>query len=192
MRRSLAFGLLGIWMLATGASCETTVQGGHFSAQASGTAAVAGVAVFLLGTGVYCLAYGEACAPDKAEVQARAGARARAQGAFTAGLRRYREGDPAGLEGICLAAHGGYAGAQYFYGTHIFRQGPGRVAEGVAWLRRAAAQGHREADILLRQVNGRAGPAGSDTAPAAIGPPTFMGCMREGTLSQMHRAAGPA
>lgn len=182
MRRSLAFGLLSIWMLATGSSCETMVRGGNFSAQASGTAAAAGIVVFLVGTGVYCLVYNEECFPDEAELQARADAHAQAQAAFTAGLRRYREGDPAGLEGICLAAHRGYAGAQYFYGTHLLRRGPGRGAEGAAWLRRAAAQGHREANILLRQVNGRAGPTGSDTTPATTGPPIFMGCTREGNV----------
>ena len=122
MRRSLAFGLLSIWVLATGASCETTLRGGNFSAQASGAAAAAGIVVYLVGTSVYCLAYKEVCFPDKAELQARADAHTQAQATFTAGLRRYREGDPAGLEGICLAAHQGYAGAQYFFATHLFRQ----------------------------------------------------------------------
>ena len=192
MRRSLAFGLLSIWMLATGASCETMVRGGNFSAQASGTAAAAGVVVFLVGIGVYCLMYDEECFPDEAELLARADAHTQAQAAFTAGLRRYREGDPAGLEGICLAAHRGYASAQYFYGTHLFRQGSGRLAEAAAWLRRAAAQGHREADIVLRQVNGWSGLTGSDAPPAATGPPTFMGCTRERTLSHSHHTADSA
>lgn len=171
MRRSLAFGLLAIWMLTTGASCQTTVQGGNFRAEGSGAAAGVGVALFLVSGAIICLSDTEDCFLDEDEVRARAAAAAQVRATFTAALRRYREGDPTGLEGICLAAHQGYANAQYFYGVHLFKRDPARTAEGVAWLRRAAAQGHRAADILLRQVTGPAGPIGAEPAPAAVAPP---------------------
>ena len=183
MRRSVAFVLFSVWLLTTGSSCQTTAQGSNFHFESSGAASAAGIGVFLVAAGIYCLANTENCFPDEEKLQARAASYAQAQATFTAGLRRYREGDPTGIESICLSAHRGYANAQYFYGTHLFKQGPTRTAEGVAWLRRAAMQGHREADILIRQVNGWVGPAGPESAvaPVSVGPPTFMACTGEGS-----------
>lgn len=178
MRRKLIFGLLAIWILTTGSSCQTNVKGGTGSYHASGAAAGVGVAVFLVGGGIYCIVNTEACFPDEEALQARAAAYAEAQATFAAGLRRKGEGDPTGIEWICQSAHKGYAAAQYFYGVHLYRLGPERRSESEAWLRRAAAQGHTAADLLLRQVAGGAGPSASHngSAPGAAEPPPFATC----------------
>ncbi len=145
MPRTLIFGLLTIWILTPGSSCQTNVNSGSGSFHASGTAAGVGVAVFLVGGGIYCIANTEECFPDEEALQAQAVAYAEAQSTFAAGLRRQREGDPTGIEWICQSAHKGYAAAQYFYGVHLYRLGPERRSESEAWLRRAAAQRHSEA-----------------------------------------------
>ena len=180
MWRPWVFGALAIWFLTTGSSCQTTLSGGSGAVHATGAAAAAGIAVFLVGAGIYCLVYTEECFPDEEALRAQATAYAEAQAAFVAGLRQHQAGDPAGLERICLSAHRGYANAQYFYGARLVRRA--HTAEGASWLRRAAAQGHREADILLRQVRGWAEPDGVDTVETltTIAAPTFMACTREG------------
>ncbi len=178
MRRTLIFGLLTIWILTTGSSCQINVNSGRGSFHGSGAAAGASVVVFLVGASIYCIAYTEECFPDEEALQAQAVAYAEAQATFAAGLRRQREGDPTGIEWICQSAHKGYAAAQYFYGVHLFRLGPERRSESEAWLRRAAAQGHTAADLLLRQVAGGAGPSASHngSAPGAAEPPPFATC----------------
>ncbi len=180
MWRSWFFGALAIWFLTTGASCQTTLRGGSGAVHATDAAAAAGIAVYLVGAGIYCLVYTEECFPDEEALRAQATAYAEAQAAFVAGLRQHQAGDPAGLERICLSAHRGYANAQYFYGARLLRRA--HTAEGMAWLRRAAAQGHREADILLRQVRRWVEPNGADPAATLtmVGAPTFMACTREG------------
>ncbi len=178
MRRTLIFGLLTIWILTTGSSCQTNVNSGRGSFHASGAAAGVGVAVFLVGGGIYCIANTEECFPDEEALQAQAAAYAEAQATFAAGLRRKREGDPAGIEWICQSAHKGYAAAQYFYGVHLYRLGPERRGESEAWLRRAAAQRHSEADLMLRQVAGGARPPAdhNGSAPGAVEPPNSAAC----------------
>ena len=178
MQRTLLFGLLTIWILTTGSSCQTNVNSGSGSFQASGAAAGASVVVFLVGASIYCIAYTEECFPDEEALQARAAAYAEAQATFAAGLRRKGEGDPTGIEWICQSAHKGYAAAQYFYGVHLYRLGPERRIESEAWLRRATAQGHTAADLMLRQVAGGARPPANHngSAPGAVEPPTFATC----------------
>ncbi len=178
MPRTLIFGLLTIWILTTGSSCQTNVNSGSGSFQASGAAAGAGVVVFLVGASIYCIANTEECFPDEEALQAQAAAYAEAQATFAAGLRRKHEGDPTGIEWICQSAHKGYAAAQYFYGVHLYRLGPERRSESEAWLRRATAQGHTEADLMLRQVAGGARPPANHngSAPGAAEPPTFAAC----------------
>ncbi len=178
MRRTLIFGLLTIWILTTGSSCQINVNSGSGSFRGSGAAAGVGVVVFLVGGGIYCIAYTEECFPDEEALQAQAAAYAEAQATFAAGLRRKREGDPTGIEWICQSAHKGYAAAQYFYGVHLYRLGPERRSESEAWLRRAAAQGHSEADLMLRHVAGGARPLANHngSAPGTEEPPTFATC----------------
>jgi hypothetical protein len=178
VRRTLIFGLLVIWVLTTGSSCQTNVKGGTGNFHASGAAAGVGIAVFLVGGGIYCIAYTEECFPDEEALQAQAAAYAEAQATFAAGLRRHSEGDPAGMEWICRSAHTGYAAAQYFYGVHLYRLGPERRSESVAWLRLAAAQRHTAADLMLRQVAGGARPPTdhNGAAPDTVEPPILAGC----------------
>ena len=68
MRRTLIFGLLAIWILTTGSSCQTNVKGGTGSYHASGAAAGVGVAVFLVGGGIYCIVNTEACFQNSIEI----------------------------------------------------------------------------------------------------------------------------
>jgi hypothetical protein len=116
--------------------------------------------------------------PDEEALQAQADAFERARATYIAGLRRHQNGDPVGLEWICLSAHQGYARAQYFYGTYLYQQGPEHEAESVGWLWRAAAQGHPEADMMLRQVAGVTAPveASANHAQIAVVPPSIRAC----------------
>jgi TPR repeat protein len=181
MGRTALFALLAMWFLTTGSSCQTTVNGGRTTIVASDAAAAAGVGVSLVGVGIYCIAYTDECFPDEEALKAQADAYERARQTFTAGLRRYRDGDPTGLEWICLSAHQGYARAQYFYGSYLYRQGTEQRDESVMWLSQAAAQGHPEAGVMLRQVAGEAAPAGPsvDGAPEMVGPPPVRACAAE-------------
>ena len=157
---------LALWLLTTGSSCQATFGNGGGAAAASGAAAGASIAALLVGGIVYCTLDFENCFPDEDALQARYDAHIQAQARFAAGLRRHQAGDPEGLELICLSAHGGYRNAQYFYGSQLMRREPERHAEGLMWLRRAAAQGHRMADLRLRRAAARLGPvSATDGSP---------------------------
>jgi TPR repeat protein len=122
--------------------------------EASGAAAGIGIAVFLIGGGIYCLANTDDCFLDEEVQRARVEAFTASQATFSEGLRRHRAGDPEGLALICLSAQEGYAQAQYTYGAQLLRQEPHHTEEAKMWLQRAALQGHSQADLLLR-ANGR-------------------------------------
>ena len=146
MSRSLACGLVFIWLLASGSSCETTADAGSLTVQSRNGGVAILVGVFV----AYCLVDPAACGggpPTRDERQ---------QAAFTKGLSQYEAGDPTGLKQICLLAHAGMPQAQYAYGVHLFRASPQHPARSVPWLARATAQGNKAAAFLLRQI---AGPA---------------------------------
>lgn len=170
--------LLAIWFLTTGSSCSASVSSGRGTFAATDSAAAISAGVILVGIGIYCIAYTEECFPDEEALQAQADAFGRARATYTAGLRRHQNGDPTGLEWICLSAHQGYARAQFFYGAYLYRQGPEHEAESVGWLWRAAAQGHPEADMMLRQVAGVTVPAEAsvDHSQIAVAPPSIRAC----------------
>jgi hypothetical protein len=147
--RRLLLGSLVAWLLTTGSSCQILATSGAGTVAASGAASGIGLAVYAVGGAIYCAIDTDECFPDKEALQARAEAYARAQTRFTAGLRLYQAGNPEGLELICLAAHEGYAIGQFFYGSHLLKREPQRRAEAITWLRRAAAQGHRMAAVVL-------------------------------------------
>ena len=176
--RTSILALLAIWLLTTGSSCSATVNSGRTTIAASDAAAAAGIGVTLVGIGIYCMVNTEECFPDEEALQAQADAYERARATYTAGLRRHRNGDPAGLEWICQSAHQGYARAQFFYGSHLYRQGPQYEDESVGWLWRAAAQGHAEAGMMLRQLTGLTPPVGSrpSNGTATEAPPVIGGC----------------
>ncbi len=178
MGRTSLFALLAIWFLTTGSSCSGSVNNGRGTFVATDYAAAVSIGVFMVGVGIYCIAYTEECFPDEEALQAQADAYERARATYTAGLRRHQNGDPTGLEWICLSAHQGYARAQYFYGTYLYQQGPEHEAESVGWLWRAATQGHPEADMMLRQVAGVAAPveASANLAQTAVAPPSIRAC----------------
>lgn len=148
------FLLLALWFLTTGSSCSATVNNGNFSGSASGVVAGAGIAVFLIGGGIYCVANLDDCFLDEEAQRAKVKASAAAQALFVEGLRRQRAGDPSGLSLICIAAQEGSAQAQYSYGAYLLRQGSIYRGEAKLWLQEAAARGHREAGVLL-QSSGR-------------------------------------
>ena len=173
MGRASIVALLAIWLLTTGSSCSVSSNNGRTTIVATDYAAAVGAAVMLVGIGIYCIAETEECFPDEEALQAQADAFERARATYTAGLRHHQNGDPKGLEWICLSAHQGYAGAQYYYGAHLYKEGPEHEAEGVEWLWQAAAQGHQQADIMLRQVAGvspRSAANGHTADPAAALP----------------------
>jgi TPR repeat protein len=173
VRHRLIFPLLAVWILTGASSCQTTVNSGNVHFQGSGYAAAAGIGVMLVGAGIYCLMNQEECFPDEELLAAQAAEDVQAQASFTAGLRRHRAGDPVGLEWICLAAHQGYANAQYYYGVQLLRQDEITGEEAVIWIRRAAAQGHREAEILSRRLPHMNGAVPS---PAVAVPPSLKAC----------------
>jgi hypothetical protein len=152
--RPVRFVLLVLWVLTTGSSCSATSGSGGFMGEASGAAAGIGIAVFLIGGGIYCLANTDDCFLDEEVQRARVEAFTASQATFSEGLRRHRAGDPEGLALICLSAQEGYAQAQYTYGAELLRQEPPHTEEAKMWLQRAALQGHSQADLLLR-ANGR-------------------------------------
>lgn len=183
MGRATLFALLAAWFLTTGSSCQGTVNNGHTTIVGTDAAVGIGVGVYLVGIGIYCIAYTEECFPDEEALQAQADAYERARATFTAGLRRHRNGDPVGLEWICLSAHQGYAPAEYFYGVYLYRQGPEQRSDSLAWLWRAAAQGHPEAGMMLRQVAGVAVPVEPhpNGAPTTLKPPSIQACASDRT-----------
>lgn len=183
MRRYAFLGLLFLWMATTASSCQTSFNSTGGSGFASGTAAGIGIAAGVVIAGIYCAGHYEECFPDEDALRARAAARAEADAAFTAGFRSYRRGEAEGLRLICLAAQQGHAGAQYFYGTSLTAETPPRDDEARLWLRRAAAQGHREAGLLLRARFGETGFADAaiiDGQDAIVVPPALAACEREG------------
>jgi len=182
MRRGAFLGLLFLWMATTASSCQTSFNSSGGSGFASGAAAGIGIAAGVVIAGIYCAGHYEECFPDEDALRARAAVQAEADAAFTAGLRRYRQGDPGGLRLICLAARQGHASAQYFYGAHLAAETPARDEEARLWLRRAAAQGHREAGLLLRSRYGEAGLADRAVELQDVGvtPPAIGACEREG------------
>lgn len=160
MRRATLLALLAIWILTTGSTCQATFNSGSGNISGTNAAAGIGIGLFLVGGAIYCIVETEDCFPDEEALAAQAQAYDDAQATFTAGLRRYMGGDSGGLELICLSARQGYSKAQFFYGARLYREGGARQAEGVELLRRAAAQGQREAQMMLRQV---AGPAAANS-----------------------------
>ena len=181
MGRWSLLALLAIWFLTTGSSCSGSVNSGRTTVVATDWAAGATVALYLVGISIYCIANTEECFPDEEALQAQADAFERARATYTAGLRRHREGDPVGLEWICLSAHQGYARAQYYYGSYLYRQGPAHRKESVQWLWQAAAQGHPEADLMLRQVAGLTArvPPRTASAEKKVPPPSVLVCAKD-------------
>lgn len=189
MGRWSLLALLAIWFLTTGSSCSGTVNNGRTTIVATDYAAVAGAGVMLIGVGIYCIAYTEECFPDEEKLQAQADAYQRARATFTAGLRRQRDGDPVGLEWICLSAHQGYAPAQYYYASYLYKRDPADREQAIEWLWQAAAQGHQEADIMLRQVAGLTPASGAE---AVVPPPPIQSCASDGTaVEHAGLQAGP-
>ncbi|MFQ5972314.1 MAG: hypothetical protein ACE5Q3_08255, partial [Alphaproteobacteria bacterium] len=117
MPRALRLGLLVVWLVTSGSSCQTTVSDGSSTVALSGAAAGVGIALYLVGGAAYCAVNTEECFPDEEALEASFETYVQAQARFTAGLRRYQARDPEGLALICLSAHDGYSIAQYFYGS---------------------------------------------------------------------------
>lgn len=170
VRRSYVFVLLCLWILTTGSTCQSTVQGGSLQVQGNNGGAVL---VVLVAVGVACLANPEACGGreptplDKVRMT------------FESGLDLLDRGDPAGLDRICIAGFQGDARAQYFYGIYLLRQGPTERAASLAWLKRAAAQDHKAARYVLAQLTGRAAAPGPGPVrrPQAVPPPALHACL---------------
>lgn len=55
------------------------------------------------------------------------------------------------IAALRTGAEAGQAAAQYWYGLHLEREAHA-AAEAAQWYRRAAAQGHREAELRLAQI----------------------------------------
>ncbi len=170
MRHSFFLALAWLWILTTGSTCQSSVESSHFQAQGNGAAVVL---VVLVGAGVACLADLDDCGGREPT------AVDRAQMTFEAGLARLKRGDSSGLDWICLAGLQGNARAQYYYGVHLLREGPENRAASLAWLKRAAAQDHKAAGYVLRQMTdwtdgASAGPAGQ---PPAVAPPALRACV---------------
>jgi hypothetical protein len=164
MRRGFIFGLLCIWIATTGSTCQSSFTSGSFQAQGEGAGVVL---VVLVAAGVSCLAseYGCRARPP--------GPFDQVQETFESGVAQIENGTPAGMDLVCLAAHQGYAKAQYYYGVHLFRQDPTNSVESLAWLKRAAAQDNKAARFMVAQMTDwrlpfrrrRCGPAWTARAP---------------------------
>jgi hypothetical protein len=143
MRRGFIFGLLCIWIATTGSTCQSSFTSGSFQAQGEGAGVVL---VVLVAAGVSCLAseYGCRARPP--------GPFDQVQETFESGVAQIENGTPAGMDLVCLAAHQGYAKAQYYYGVHLFRQDPTNSVESLAWLKRAAAQDNKAARFMVAQM----------------------------------------
>lgn len=170
MRRYFILALLGIWIATTGSSCQSTASGGSFRAQGEGAGVIL---VVLVAAGVSCLANDFKCgSPEPGPFH-------EVYETFETGVAQVEAGDPAGLDLICLAAHQGYAKAQYYYGVHLFRQNPTNAGESLAWLERAAAQDHKAARYMLAQMSDWR-PAAQDapaSRPLAVSPPALRACV---------------
>ena len=188
MRSLKIFGMLAIWILITASSCQARFGNGGNTVSGTDAAAGVGIGLYLVGTTIYCIANTEECFPDEEALQAKAEAYAQAQDIYTTGLRRHMRGDPQGLEWICVSAHQGYPNAQYFYGAHLYRRGAELEAEAVGWLQRAAAQGHREADMMLRQVGG---PVVTADDAADLDPATVETLVPQSCVADSEAPAGP-
>jgi hypothetical protein len=190
VRHIYVFVLLCLWVLTTGSSCQSTAQSGSLQVQGNNGAAVV---VVLVAVGVACLANPEACGGgeptplDKVRMT------------FESGIDLLDQGDPAGLERICIAGFQGDARAQYFYGTYLLRLGPAQRAASLAWLKRAAAQDHKAARYVLARLTGRgvAPASGPVRRPQAVPPPALHACLNgprpvhaAPTLEAAHGAAG--
>lgn len=184
MRRCFIFGLLCIWIATTGSSCQTTVTGSNFQAQGEGAGVVV---VVLVAAGVACLTseYGCRAVPP--------GPFHQVQATFESGVEQIENGNPAGLDLVCLAAHRGYAKAQYYYGVYLFRQNPTNSVESRAWLKRAAAQDHKAARFMLAQMTDwrRAAGDGPALRPLPVSPPALRACVeRPGARPPVLEAMG--
>ena len=164
--------LLAVWLLVTASNCQLGVRGPTTNIELSGTAAGVGMGLFLVSSTIVCLADTERCFLDEEAQQAKAEIGRQIQTRFTAGLRRSQAGDPTGLKEICVAAYLGSPQAQYFYGLALLRQNPGTDAQALPWLESAALQGHRNADILVRQLGGRP-PLSAAYSAGALGEPVI-------------------
>lgn len=170
MRHWFFLGLLSLWILTTGSTCQSSIEGSHFQAQGNGAAVIL---VVLVGAGVACLASLDDCGGREPT------ALDQAQMTFESGLERLKQGDSSGLDWICLAGLHGNASAQYFYGVHLFREDPANLAASVAWLKRAAAQDHKAARFVLRQMTNwrNDASAGPVRQPPAVAPPALHACL---------------
>ena len=112
---------------------------------------------------------------------------------YQSGVDKLANGDPSGLEMICLAGLQGYAKAQYHYGVYLFRQHPARYDESLAWLKRAAAQDHKAARHLLSQLTGwtQQASAGPVVRPLPVPPPALRACVSDPAPDYVLEAAGP-
>ena len=184
VRRRLVLGLLGIWILTTGSTCQSTFTGSNFQAQGEGAGVIL---VVLVAAGISCLAYPEACGGGEPSPMARV------QMTYEDGVDQLANGDSSGLELICLAGLQGYAKAQYHYGVYLFRQQPARYDESLAWLKRAAAQDHKAARHLLSQLTGwtQRPTSGPLVRPLSVPPPALRACVRDPAPGYVLEAAGP-
>ncbi len=132
---------LMVWFATVGSSCQTTTGSDGLRVQSSNGATVALVAVFA----AYCLLDRKACGGEPSPEQL-------LDDKFEEGVRRFKAGDPSGLQQVCWLAHSGYPKAQYYYGVELFKERPQDTRESVGWLKRASAQGYRAADFMLDQV----------------------------------------
>ena len=91
MRRAWISGLVMLWLLTTGSSCETTGQANSLTIQS----ADGGVVIMLVLVAGYCLLDTERCGGgEPTPLQ-------NVQATFENGVRRYRDGDPTGLQWVC-------------------------------------------------------------------------------------------
>jgi len=169
VRRKAILAAFGIWILTTGSTCQSTIQGSQFQAQGEGAAVIL---VVLVAAGISCLAYPDGCGerePLPMDPVYRT---------YEDGVERLNDGDSSGLELVCVAGHQGYAKAQYHYAVHLFRQEPPRYEASVAWLKRAAAQDHKAARHMLSQlVNwSQSRSSGPVLRPLAVSPPALRAC----------------
>ena len=184
MRRGFIFGLLCIWIATTGSSCQSTASGGSFQAQGEGAGVIL---VVLVAAGVSCLTseYGCRALPP--------GPFDQVQETFETGVAQIENGTPAGMDLVCLAAHQGYAKAQYYYGVYLFRQNPTNSVESLAWLKRAAAQDHKAARFMVAQMTDwrSAVDDGPARRPLAVSPPALRACVeRPGATPLVLEAMG--
>lgn len=183
-RRRFILALLGLWILTTGSSCQSTVTATNFRAQGSGAGVII---VVLAGAGIACLISESACAEPEP------GPFDEVQTTFETGVDLMKRGDAAGLYWICVAGQQGYAKAQYYYGVHLFRRDPADSAASLAWLKRAAAQDHKAArHLVLQMTDWRKGRwDGPLPRPRAVAPPALRACIDQMVQPLQEATAGP-